>query len=418
MIRAAQRNGVGIPWLVFVLSLAGLFGPASAWGQPPAAESALAVFEQRILPIFQAQRPSSCRECHLSGVDLQNYIRPTQTETFASLVAAGMIDMQTPDDSKILKFINRRPDRPSLVTEKVREQEAAAFRAWIAAAVRDPQLIAAREKTAPLGPAVPAEVIRHARKDRVLNSFLENVWSEVGRCAACHSPDRNQQQVKKHGAQVSWIKLSDPQATLDYLRDADLIDALAPEKSLILLKPTLQVEHGGGQKMVQGDRTYVQFRRFLDDYAAVVQGRYRQASELPPRSPEVSFSTEIWLKLTDVPARFDKQLLQVDLHSQTAQGWSAERVASSDRLVFGPQKLWQHSLSLTAQRNTAWAKQIPNGKLPPGKYLLKIYVDQTGRLQKEYPTRLGPEDQVGEAEVDSRWPAGYGAMTVVRFRAK
>ena len=36
----------------------------------------------------------------------------------------------------------------------------------------------------------------------------------------------------------------------------------------------MQVEHGGGQKMVIGDRTYKQFRRFIDDYASIVQGKY------------------------------------------------------------------------------------------------------------------------------------------------
>ena len=40
-------------------------------------DSSLAIFEKRILPIFQSDMPSSCAECHLSGVDLKEYIRPT-----------------------------------------------------------------------------------------------------------------------------------------------------------------------------------------------------------------------------------------------------------------------------------------------------------------------------------------------------
>jgi hypothetical protein len=40
--------------------------------------ASLALFEKRILPIFQSPKPSSCSECHLSGVDLKEYIRPTQ----------------------------------------------------------------------------------------------------------------------------------------------------------------------------------------------------------------------------------------------------------------------------------------------------------------------------------------------------
>ena len=43
--------------------------------------TSLAIFERRILPILNAQRPSSCAECHLSGVDLKDYIRPDQATT-------------------------------------------------------------------------------------------------------------------------------------------------------------------------------------------------------------------------------------------------------------------------------------------------------------------------------------------------
>ncbi|HUP79141.1 MAG TPA: hypothetical protein VM260_11355, partial [Pirellula sp.] len=199
-------------------------------------DSSLAIFEKRILPIFQSAKPSSCAECHLSGVDLKEYIRPTQQQTFASLVSAGLIDLEQPDDSKILTFISRRPEQPSLVADEIRQQEFEAFRTWVRAAVSDSTLIADKDAQA-IGPQLPEEVIRHARKDRVLASFIENVWNEVGRCAACHSPDQNQKQVKEHGDQVSWISLRDPQATLKYMLEADLIDTDEPEKSLLLMKP-------------------------------------------------------------------------------------------------------------------------------------------------------------------------------------
>ena len=40
------------------------------------------VFEKRILPIFKSPKPSSCIDCHLSGVDLKNYILPSHEKTF------------------------------------------------------------------------------------------------------------------------------------------------------------------------------------------------------------------------------------------------------------------------------------------------------------------------------------------------
>jgi len=380
-------------------------------------DSSLAIFEKRILPIFQSAKPSSCAECHLSGVDLKEYIRPTQQQTFASLVSAGLIDLKQPDESKILTFISRRPEQPSLVTDEIRQQEFEAFRAWVRAAVSDSTLIADKDVQT-IGSQLPEEVIRHARKDRVLASFIENVWSEVGRCAACHSPDQNQKQVKEHGEQVSWITLRDPQATLNYMLEADLIDTDEPEKSLLLMKPTMQIKHGGGQKMVIGDRTYKQFRRFIDDYTAIVHAKYASPEELPALSGEVSIVTDIWFKVEGVPAKFDKMLLQVDLYQQTASGWSEHRVATSDRPVFGGGNLWQHSLSLTAQRETDGAKQLAAGKLQPGKYLAKLYIDQTNKLRKDFTAELGEEEFVGEVEVESQWPAGYGNMTIVKWPAE
>jgi hypothetical protein len=382
------------------------------------ADDALAIFRQRISPILSAKNPSSCSECHLSGVDLKNYIGSTQEETFAGLREAGLIDTKNPDASKILTFIARKPDKPTLVSEKVRQQEYEAFRAWIAAAVKDSKLTAAKTGDSKLGPQLPDEVIRHARRDRVLASFIDNFWSEVGRCAACHSPDRNQKQVQEHGERVSWIKLGDPQGTLDHLLENDLIDLKSPEKSLILLKPTNQVKHGGGVKMTVGDRTYKQFRAFLDDYAAAAGGKYKTAADLPEPSREVSAATGLWLKLTDVPAEYDQMVLQVDLYrwDPAAKSWSPDRWASGDRLVFGKGKLWQQHLSVVAPRDSARAAEIRKSpSLPPGKYLAKIYVDRDNKLARQYPTELDERDLVGQVEIESRWPEGYQEMTAVRF---
>ena len=390
-------------------------------GAARAEESALDLFRQRITPILQAKNPSSCSECHLSGVDLKDYIGKSQEETFASLRDTGLIDVKKPEASKILTFISRKPEKTSLVSDKVRKQEYDAFKAWIIAASKDPKLAAAKTTDAKLGPSVPDEVIRHSRKDHVLASFLDNVWSEVGRCAACHSPDRNQQQVKKHGGNVSWIKLGDPEGTLNYLLETGIIDADSPEGSLLLMKPTNQVKHGGGVKLVVGDRTYKQFRAFIEDYSASSTGKYKTAKDLPRGREEASAVTEIWFKLEGVPAKHDQKLLQVDLHrwDEKTRSWSKDRWATGDRQVFGKGQLWQQHLSVTAPRESSRAKEIPDRpSLPPGKYLAKIYIDQAGKLQKDYQAELGQGEFVGQVEIDSRWPAGYGSMTVARFPAK
>jgi hypothetical protein len=380
----------------------------------PTTDTALTLFEERILPIFQAKDPTSCTECHLSGVDLRDYIQPSQQETFASLLNAGLIDVQQPDNSKLLEFIRRKPEKPNLITDKIRQQEHDSFQAWIRAAVKDSKLLAKKSEQA-IGPQVSDEVIRHARTDRLLASFIDNIWTEVGRCAACHSPDRNQKQVKEHGKRVSWISLRDPQTTLDHMLDAGIIDPDSPLDSLLLTKPTMQIDHGGGQKLVVGDRTYTQFRQFIDDYANIVNGKYKTADQLPDRSSEVSVVSEIWFKLKDVPTTYDKMLLQADFYRWTDDGWSEHRVATSDRLVYGKGRLWQHSLSLTAPRGSNWAKEIQSKRLPAGRYLVKLYLDRANKLQKDFRAQLAENEFVGQLEVNSQWPGGYGRMTVAVF---
>ena len=110
--------------------------------------------------------------------------------------------------------------------------------------------------------------------------------------------------------------------------------------------------------------------------------------------------------------------MQVDVYQQIASGWSESRVATSDRPVFGGGNLWQHSLSLTANRDSDWAEQLTAQRLPPGKYLVKLLIDQAGKLQRDFTAKLSDEDCIGQIEVESHWPAGYGKMTRVTFVAQ
>ena len=101
------------------------------------------------------------------------------------------------------------------------------------------------------------------------------------------------------------------------------------------------------------------------------------------------------------------------------KAWEAEPVATSDRGVWGKGKLWQHTLTLMAPAGSDRAKRWQAGKptLPPGRYLLKVYVDGEGRLARDWKATLGEADYAGKAEFEARWREGYGAMTAVDARA-
>src|SRR5438270_10642927 len=105
-----------------------------------AADSAEQVFEKRILPIFKSPNPSSCVQCHLSGVDLKDYILPDAEKTFRSLRDQGLIDLTAPEKSKIIRLIDMGGgDKGPTVHEKNRKAEREAFLAWIAACAADPK---------------------------------------------------------------------------------------------------------------------------------------------------------------------------------------------------------------------------------------------------------------------------------------
>lgn len=382
------------------------------------------IFEKRILPIFKSPQPSSCVDCHLAGVDLKNYILPSHEKTFLSLRDQGMIDLDKPLESKILRLIGMGDNQgAALVSAKVRKTELEAFTEWIRASAADPKLREA-PKLAPAElaqPKRPNEVLRHDRIDSLLASFEKNVWSQRFRCAGCHAADgaENAKLVKENGEEMTWIRREGPEATMKYLLTSKLIAPKAPDKSLLLLKPLNTVKHGGGQKMLTGDLTYKAFRSWIEDYAKVIGDQYAKAADLPKETAApAAFGSEIWLKLTNTPPAWGDKLLQVTLYAwdEKRKAWETEPIANSDRKVFGKGKLWQHNLTLLAPAGSPRAEAFgrpAKPALPAGKYLIRIHVDFQGRLDRDWKSPLGKADAAGEVEVESAWPAGYGSMTVV-----
>ena len=230
-------------------------------------DAAKKVFEQRLLPIFKSDQPSSCVQCHLAGVDLKDYIKPSSDDTFRSLRDQGLVNLDKPEQSKILKLINMQDTDnagANLLHEKAREAEAAAFAEWIKACCRDPKLRSSPKLAAGelAKPTRPNEVIRFDRTDRLLTSFEQNIWGQRHRCMGCHEAgsEQNRKLVEKNGEQVSWMKKSAAETMTYLIRTKHLIDTDNPEKSLLLLKPLKEVEHGGGKKFLKGDLGYKDFR--------------------------------------------------------------------------------------------------------------------------------------------------------------
>lgn len=369
------------------------------------------VFEQRILPIFRSPEPSSCTECHLAAVELKDYLRPTADETFLSLRDQGLVDVKAPASSRILVMIRMAPAQANPLVSKRRDAEAAAFEAWILASAARPELAGAPplEIAKRAAPVRPVEVIRHARKATLLESFREAVWRDVERCAGCHRPPANAKQEEKFGPRVSWIVTGDAEATLDGLLERKLLDLKAPEKSLLLRKPTEQVAHVGGRKMLIGDESWTRWVAWIRDYARAVNDGYARAEDLPAAPEETTILTDCWVRI-EIPEALDGSVMALEVFPWDAQtaAWSKTRIASASRHA---EKGFQQTVFLHAPRGSELAKDLERQKtILRGRYLVRIYADKRYDPKKGKPAKFDAKQLVGELEVDREWATGYGSM--------
>lgn len=386
-------------------------------------KDAKTIFEQRILPIAKADRSSSCTQCHFAGVELREYIFDDQARTFTALKTSGLIDTDHPDESKLLKFIGRKPEKPDPLIEKVRNEEFHAFRDWIRAAVNEPEIQKSTEQIK-VGTTLPPEVIRHARRDRVMASFIDSIWSEMGRCINCHSPEKNRQKIGRDGFTkekvdaISWIVPNDPAATLHKLTESGNIDFDDPENSPFLTKPAGLEKHGGGPKFLPGSQSYRNFAGFLADYSAIMSGKYKKTKDLPKDSAEFFRLSEQQMRITDIPSKYDGMALQVDFYRKDAQTGevSKDRWATGFSKINGKQHVWQNPILVAAPTGSARASEFrKHAMLPPGEYVARLLVDQDGKTHSNPAYELNETAFVGEIRVNGDWKPGYQPPKIVVF---
>ena len=419
------------------------------------APTPLELFDQRIMPIFRSTQPSSCVQCHLAAVDLKNYIMPSHEKTFVSLRDQGLIDLKNPETSKILTLI-RMGDRDldeaaKLIHEKTRKAEYEAFASWVEACCNDPKLRDAPRLTAEerARPERPDEVIRHARKSRVVDSFVRNVWSQRMRCFPCHTPNEIDSNNPRHQAAIKTqrqfkekygedlvkrlnIFRETPEETLQYLiersrnvgdNELPLINLEEPRRSLILLKPLSKlpiknsdgtfeaasslppITHMGGLKLHKDDQSYKAFVAWLEDYANVVGNRYASLEDLPADNWVASKRV---LRVSQTPESWPVGIpVQLFLHTwdEKQESWQREALAFTQSTVT-PRRMVNGSMFVFAAQDGE--RESLEDKLAGGRYLVKAYVDHKHRLADDPTLLLGEEDFYGQAELKRpRWREGF-----------
>lgn len=403
-------------WIVVSAMVAAVSTASALLGADAGKGNSRRLFERRILPLLNASDPSSCAECHLSGVDLKDYIRPSEAETYASLLKQGLIDPAKPGGSKLLRLIKRSSPKSPMLTQQARAREYEAFSSWIAAAARNDSL--ARAKAGPIGPKAPAAVIRHTRKDRVVEGFVRNIWSQQGRCAGCHqqgSPGAARF-AKQYGERVEWLIGDDPEATMGQLIAHKMVNIETPEKSMLLLKPLGEAKHGGGVKFAYGDRTFQLFLSWLQDYARTVRGEYREAKALPTLPPTSLAPTGGTLEIVDGPEAWIGKSLRVDVFAWDAirNDWSADPIATADRPFSRGHGSLLPVFRVVPSHSEEARSPRQDARLEPGRYLLKFSLGTiekpAGDLTRASPLRMMP---VGQKVIEADWKPGRDAATKV-----
>ena len=243
-------------------------------------------FQERIEPLLADGRVSTCNQCHLSGVDLSVFARPTPCETWACLRERGLVDVDSPANSKVLAWIERASPDSDLITPEVIDAERDAFRDWIEENAACPSACGDVSCSAPEeggtcvvtdhgpdeAPEPPAEPGCSARE--LEQAFYDDVYAWRGRCFPCHF-DTETKADKRAPRFFSALGNCETGAATSLRRMLELgvIDLSDPEQSLLLQKPRDLPEnrHGGGAKFTPKDRAYRSFLRFIELYGRCTQ---------------------------------------------------------------------------------------------------------------------------------------------------
>ena len=78
------------------------------------AESPTEIYQRLVIPLIQSAKSSSCSECHLQAVKLDDFLTSDPKASFASLRARGWIDTKQPAESKLLEPIRLRHTHASV----------------------------------------------------------------------------------------------------------------------------------------------------------------------------------------------------------------------------------------------------------------------------------------------------------------
>jgi hypothetical protein len=244
------------------------------------------LYTQKIAPLLATDRPKTCNQCHLSGIDLSLFVRDDMCETRACLVGLGLVDLKHPDQSAVLGWIQRAHPDSSLITQDVIDEEYEAFKSFVdriaqcgpeaCAGVRCPATNGDQDCGSPGDESDTPFLVPAGTSCDLLTmeqQFQDTVYVWRDRCNPCHfSSDTSGGPPAPHWIDVENSCNAGSLQTFHNVVDWGLIDGNDPAQSLLLRKPLdariSGVTHGGGAKFSGvDDPSYVSFSSFIEYWA-------------------------------------------------------------------------------------------------------------------------------------------------------
>jgi hypothetical protein len=223
------------------------------------------LYERKIAPLLATDRPKTCNQCHLSGIDLGLFVRDDMCETRACLVDLDLVDLAHPDQSAVLGWIERAHPDSTLITQDVIDQEYEAFKEFVEQIAR-----CGDEACAGVGcPAASGKEACGSPGDEEHVAFLvpegtacdpkaveaefrDTVYVWRDRCSPCHFSSYQGTAIAPQWINVESNCNTGSLRTFHDVVTMGLVDAEDPTQSLLLRKPLDVSEggvlHGGGAK--------------------------------------------------------------------------------------------------------------------------------------------------------------------------
>lgn len=272
---------------LLALALGALLGSAPACAPPSdegeCSSSSVELFDQKVAPLLGSEHPNTCSQCHFGGIDLQSTLRRDACESMACLLQEGLVNLEQPQSSVLLTWIQRATPENELITGEVIEREHQALRSWIEAeaACRVCEgAVCGDGQARECSPTATSERrLSRSRDpggcdaDTMLQLFRGTVYEWRGRCSPCHFQEEETatQLAPRFFFRTGGCDVAS-QASYNAITASGLIDLERPEDSLLLLKPLAErdggLPHGGHDKMVrEGDPGFDDFRYFAQRLA-------------------------------------------------------------------------------------------------------------------------------------------------------